>query len=216
MGDEAQAALLLIYIDETDTWGHARVPLYEAIVEKLFGLGVDGATVQTGIMGYGANRRLHRKRLFGVTDDRPVTISVRRTAISSSTISASPTAMAIAARRAVMGASAGKRKAVLARAVLSVVRSEAIPACFAPERNLPACAGRFSPEYPHAIARSVSDEAISRLTQAGRDFAFLCYAGDCRQAKAPRDDRGRRIRNRAAGRLYRRSRGSGGHCARPG
>lgn len=76
MGDEARAALLLIYIDETDTWGHARVPLYEAIVEKLFGLGVDGATVQTGIMGYGANRRLHRKRLFGVTDDRPVTISV--------------------------------------------------------------------------------------------------------------------------------------------
>lgn len=68
--------LLIIYIDETDTWGESRVPLYEAIVEKLFELGIDGATVQTGVMGYGANRRLHKKRLFGVTDDRPVTISV--------------------------------------------------------------------------------------------------------------------------------------------
>ncbi len=68
--------MLLIYIDETDTWGDARVPLYEAIVEKLYEKGIDGATVHTGIMGYGANRRLHRKRLFGVTDDRPVTISI--------------------------------------------------------------------------------------------------------------------------------------------
>ena len=75
MANETPAALLLIYIDETDTWGDSRVPLYEAIVEKLFELGIDGATVHTGIMGYGANRRLHRKRLFGVTDDRPVTIS---------------------------------------------------------------------------------------------------------------------------------------------
>lgn len=76
MANETPAALLLIYIDETDTWGDSRVPLYEAIVEKLFELGIDGATVHTGIMGYGASRRLHRKRLFGVTDDRPVTISV--------------------------------------------------------------------------------------------------------------------------------------------
>lgn len=75
MASESPAALLLIYIDETDTWGDSHVPLYEAIVEKLFEFGIDGATVHTGIMGYGANRRLHRKRLFGVTDDRPVTIS---------------------------------------------------------------------------------------------------------------------------------------------
>lgn len=68
--------MLLIYIDETDTWGNGRVPLFEAIVEKLFELNIDGATVHLGIMGYGANRRLHRKGLFGVTDDRPVTISV--------------------------------------------------------------------------------------------------------------------------------------------
>lgn len=73
---EPPAKLLLIYVDETDTWGNSRMPLYEAIVEKLFELGIDGATVNAGVMGFGANRRLHKKRLFGVTDDKPVTISV--------------------------------------------------------------------------------------------------------------------------------------------
>lgn len=73
---ESPAKLLLIFIDETDTWGDARMPLYEAIVETLFDQGISGATVHAGIMGYGANRRVHKKRLFGVTDDRPITIAV--------------------------------------------------------------------------------------------------------------------------------------------
>ena len=73
---EAPAKLLLIFIDETDTWGESRMPLYEAIVERLYESGIDGATVHAGIMGFGANRRVHKKRLFGVTDDRPITITV--------------------------------------------------------------------------------------------------------------------------------------------
>ncbi len=73
---EAPAKLLLIFVDETDTWGESRMPLYEAIVEKLYESGIDGATVHAGIMGFGANRRVHKKRLFGVTDDRPITITV--------------------------------------------------------------------------------------------------------------------------------------------
>lgn len=72
---EPPAKLLLIYVDESDTWGESRVPLYEAIVQALYDLGIDGATVHAGIMGYGVNRRMHKKRLFGVTDERPVTIS---------------------------------------------------------------------------------------------------------------------------------------------
>jgi PII-like signaling protein len=67
---------MLIFLDETDTWGESRVPLYEAIVESLMHAGISGATVHNGIMGFGANRLLHRKRLFGVTDERPVTITV--------------------------------------------------------------------------------------------------------------------------------------------
>lgn len=68
--------LLLLYVDELDTYGESRTPLYEAIVHRLMQLGVAGATVHTGIMGYGSHHRLHRKGLFGISDDRPVTISV--------------------------------------------------------------------------------------------------------------------------------------------
>jgi len=73
---QAPVKMMLIFLDETDTWGESRVPLYEAIVESLMHAGISGATVHNGIMGFGANRQLHRKRLFGVTDERPVTITV--------------------------------------------------------------------------------------------------------------------------------------------
>ena len=66
--------LMIVYVDETDTWG--TTPLYEAIVRRLRQMGVAGATVQAGIMGFGSHKTVHHKRLFGVSDDRPVTISV--------------------------------------------------------------------------------------------------------------------------------------------
>jgi len=70
----AHAKMLVIYIDETDQWESR--PLYEAIVRRLRQLGVSGATVTTGVMGFGAHMKVHHKRLFGVTDDRPAVISV--------------------------------------------------------------------------------------------------------------------------------------------
>jgi len=66
--------LLQIYIDETDSW--EQIPLYEAIVRRFRQLELAGATVHTGIMGFGSHQSVHRKRLFGISDDRPVTISV--------------------------------------------------------------------------------------------------------------------------------------------
>jgi len=66
--------LLLIFVDETDTW--QQIPLYEALVRRLRQLDVAGATVQTGIMGFGSHMKVHHKRLFGISDDRPVTIFV--------------------------------------------------------------------------------------------------------------------------------------------
>lgn len=66
--------LLLIYVDETDLWETG--PLYEAIVRRLRQLGIAGATVQRGIMGFGTHGKVHHKRLFGVSDDRPIIISV--------------------------------------------------------------------------------------------------------------------------------------------
>ena len=65
--------LLTVYLDETDTEGD--LPLYEAIVRRLLRHEIAGATVQRGIMGFGAHGRVHRKRLFGVSDDRPIVIS---------------------------------------------------------------------------------------------------------------------------------------------
>jgi uncharacterized protein len=66
--------MLVVFVDENDTAGE--LPLYEAIVRRLVQRGVAGATVMAGIMGFGAQHHVHHKRLFGVSDDRPVTICV--------------------------------------------------------------------------------------------------------------------------------------------
>jgi uncharacterized protein len=65
--------ILLIFIDQTDTWHNA--PLHEAIVRVLEQNGIAGATVLSGIMGYGIHRRIHRRGLLGVSDDKPLTIA---------------------------------------------------------------------------------------------------------------------------------------------
>jgi uncharacterized protein len=65
--------MLLIYLDENDMW--EQIPLHEAVVRRLRQLDIAGATVHAGVMGYGGHHRVHRKRLFGISDDRPVTIS---------------------------------------------------------------------------------------------------------------------------------------------
>jgi uncharacterized protein len=66
--------LLLIYVAETETWG--QTPLYEAIIRRLRQLEVAGATASAGLMGFGSHKKVHHKRLFGVSDDRPIVISV--------------------------------------------------------------------------------------------------------------------------------------------
>ena len=63
---------LLIFIGQRDTWQER--PLYEAIVDKLAKHDVSGVSVLSGTMGYGSHRRVHRKGLFGVSDDKPVAI----------------------------------------------------------------------------------------------------------------------------------------------
>ena len=65
--------MLLIFVDETDMWQDAH--LYAAIVTVLERQGIAGATVNLGLMGYGRHRRIHRKGLFGMSDDKPVTIA---------------------------------------------------------------------------------------------------------------------------------------------
>jgi PII-like signaling protein len=59
-------------VKESDTWHGS--PLYTAFVQRLHAAKVAGATAYTGIMGFGAHHRIHHKGLFGIADDRPVTI----------------------------------------------------------------------------------------------------------------------------------------------
>ena len=71
----APVKMLVIYVDESDIWGDAHTPLYEAIVRRLRQLEIAGATVQTGVMGFGRHQKVHHKRLFGISDDRPVVVT---------------------------------------------------------------------------------------------------------------------------------------------
>jgi PII-like signaling protein len=64
---------LTIYLNEADRIGD--VPLHEDVVRRLLHFEIAGATVTPGVMGYGKHGRVHRKRLFGVADDRPVVIT---------------------------------------------------------------------------------------------------------------------------------------------
>lgn len=68
----AESKALLAIFDANDQWENS--PLHEAIVRHLERRGVAGATVFHGIMGYGVHRRIHRKGLFGVVDDKPVAV----------------------------------------------------------------------------------------------------------------------------------------------
>jgi PII-like signaling protein len=71
---EGKAKLMRIYIGESDRWKDK--PLHEALIEALRVNDFAGATVYRGIMGYGANRRLHKDSLLHLSHDLPIMISV--------------------------------------------------------------------------------------------------------------------------------------------
>jgi PII-like signaling protein len=71
---EGQAKMLRIYIGEDDRWEGE--PLHEAIVKKLRMMDIAGATVYRGVMGYGAQQRVHKTGWLGLSSDMPIMISV--------------------------------------------------------------------------------------------------------------------------------------------
>ena len=71
-GFKGERVLMRIHICERDR--HAGNPLYEEIVELLRKRHYAGATVFRGIMGFGANSRVHRQSRFGLSLDLPVVI----------------------------------------------------------------------------------------------------------------------------------------------
>ncbi len=74
MENNPNAKLLRIFIGESDKAGSQ--PLYEAIVFEAKEQGLSGATVTRGIMGFGANSKVHTAKLFDISADMPLVIEI--------------------------------------------------------------------------------------------------------------------------------------------
>lgn len=69
-----EGLLLRILIGETDRYKGK--PVYEQIVLKARELNLAGATVLRGIMGFGADSRMHSAKLLRLSEDMPVIIEI--------------------------------------------------------------------------------------------------------------------------------------------
>ena len=72
-----ESVLLRIFISELDRYhGH---PLYEALVLKAREVGLAGATVLRGPLGYGHSSHLHTAKILRLSDDLPLVIEIVET-----------------------------------------------------------------------------------------------------------------------------------------
>lgn len=69
-----EGLLLRIFIGESDKVDGK--PLYEQIVLKARELGLAGATVTRGLMGFGADSRMHTAKILRLSEDLPVVIEL--------------------------------------------------------------------------------------------------------------------------------------------
>jgi uncharacterized protein len=69
-----EGTLLRIFIGEDDRYQGK--PLYEAIVMKARELQFAGATVIRGIMGFGAESRIHTAKVLRLSEDLPIVIEI--------------------------------------------------------------------------------------------------------------------------------------------
>jgi len=71
---ESKAKMMRIFIGENDKWGGQ--PLYKALIESMRANDIAGVTIYQGILGYGANRRIHKDSALHLSHDRPMMLSV--------------------------------------------------------------------------------------------------------------------------------------------
>ncbi len=71
---KGKAKLMQIFVGENDKW-HDK-PLYKALVESMRANDIAGVTVHQGILGYGANRRIHADKMLSLSHDRPIMLTV--------------------------------------------------------------------------------------------------------------------------------------------
>lgn len=70
----SKAKRLRVYIGESDQWKQRS--LYQVIVEKAKELDIAGATVFRGLMGYGANSRIHTAKILDLSSDLPILVEI--------------------------------------------------------------------------------------------------------------------------------------------
>ncbi|HXF40568.1 MAG TPA: DUF190 domain-containing protein [Blastocatellia bacterium] len=66
--------LLRIFIGESDRWQGK--PLYEAIILKAREMGIAGATMMRGLMGFGAASRIHTAKILRLSEDLPIVVEI--------------------------------------------------------------------------------------------------------------------------------------------
>jgi len=69
-----QGVLLRIFVDENDR--HKGMLTYERIVVKARELNLAGATVTKGIMGFGADSKIHTTKILRLSDHLPVIVEI--------------------------------------------------------------------------------------------------------------------------------------------
>ncbi len=69
-----EAELLRVFIGESDR--HQGRPLYEAIVLAARQRGMAGATVLRGVMGFGADSRMHTAKILRISEDLPIVVEI--------------------------------------------------------------------------------------------------------------------------------------------
>ncbi len=70
----SDAVLLRIFCGEDDR--HDRTPLYEAIILKAREMGLAGATMTRGAMGFGHSSHLHTTKILRLSQDLPIVIEI--------------------------------------------------------------------------------------------------------------------------------------------
>jgi PII-like signaling protein len=70
----SEGTLLRIFIGDSDR--HQGRPLYRVLVERAHALGIAGATVLQGPMGFGRHSRVHTAKLAELSSDLPIVIEL--------------------------------------------------------------------------------------------------------------------------------------------
>ena len=71
---EGEQKLLRIFIGEQDKW--KGLPLHEAIVNQAREMGMAGATVLKGFLGFGCNAHIHMAKFLDLSEDLPIIIEI--------------------------------------------------------------------------------------------------------------------------------------------